>query len=442
MKRFISLALIIALCCLACVGCSNKQEEISIEETTKTNTTIEDNYSKAEDFFAEKKYVDAIRSYELCGDYLDAKNKIEQAQKEIEFVKSHSSTFFFDNSIGYINRNYEFEYVGNSSALNEIHMQDLAEIVASYSYIIGLHKDGTVQVFGNVQSDWFKKLGIEPKSLDYIDTVSNWTNIQKIAMDENDIVAGLKSDGTVVYTINPDLDTLAYTPNMSACENWRNIKDIAVAKSYGIWGLTSDNTLLVSKDDYAGDYNNIAGISVSSFAAYIQRNKVHTRGIFTTSPDNTAENKNIVQCSVGNHIIGLLYDDGHIKVWTSDKYTSIDEIDNVVSISACNEIITAYQADGTLNIIGDVQFESPNNNVKVIRKNFFEEKTVEPITPSAKKEPKIGMTKEEVLNSTWGSPKKKNISEYAWGTEEQWVYDNYQYIYFKNGIVTSIQRSE
>ncbi len=60
----------------------------------------------------------------------------------------------------------------------------------------------------------------------------------------------------------------------------------------------------------------------------------------------------------------------------------------------------------------------------------------------AKSEPTIGMTKEEVLNSTWGEPNKKNISEYEWGTEEQWVYYGNKCIYFEDGIVTAIQKSE
>ncbi len=57
-------------------------------------------------------------------------------------------------------------------------------------------------------------------------------------------------------------------------------------------------------------------------------------------------------------------------------------------------------------------------------------------------DPSIGMTASEVESSSWGKPEKKNITEYAWGTEEQWVYSNYRYVYLKNGIVTSIQRSE
>ena len=56
----------------------------------------------------------------------------------------------------------------------------------------------------------------------------------------------------------------------------------------------------------------------------------------------------------------------------------------------------------------------------------------------AEKEPQIGMTAEEVRKGKWGEPDKINKDTYAWGTTEQWVYDNRGYIHFENGIVTSI----
>lgn len=58
----------------------------------------------------------------------------------------------------------------------------------------------------------------------------------------------------------------------------------------------------------------------------------------------------------------------------------------------------------------------------------------------AKSEPKVGMTKTEVENCAWGSPDKKNIDTYSWGTKEQWVYRSKGYVYFKNGVVTSVSR--
>lgn len=54
-------------------------------------------------------------------------------------------------------------------------------------------------------------------------------------------------------------------------------------------------------------------------------------------------------------------------------------------------------------------------------------------------EPSIGMTKTEVENSTWGKPTKINKTTTSYGVHEQWCYSNYKYIYFENGVVTSIQ---
>ncbi len=57
----------------------------------------------------------------------------------------------------------------------------------------------------------------------------------------------------------------------------------------------------------------------------------------------------------------------------------------------------------------------------------------------------IGMNEDMVILS-WGSPKRKNKSTYSWGTWDQWVYeipyDGTKYLYFKNGILTSIQTTE
>lgn len=56
-----------------------------------------------------------------------------------------------------------------------------------------------------------------------------------------------------------------------------------------------------------------------------------------------------------------------------------------------------------------------------------------------KSEPKIGMTKDEVLNSKWGDPEDINKITTKYGTSEQWVYPDYKYIYFEDGKVTAIQ---
>ncbi|WP_287372291.1 hypothetical protein [Prosthecochloris sp.] len=49
----------------------------------------------------------------------------------------------------------------------------------------------------------------------------------------------------------------------------------------------------------------------------------------------------------------------------------------------------------------------------------------------------MGMTKKEAVLS-WGEPEKVNKSVGSWGVREQWVY-GYNYLYFKNGKLTSWQ---
>lgn len=50
----------------------------------------------------------------------------------------------------------------------------------------------------------------------------------------------------------------------------------------------------------------------------------------------------------------------------------------------------------------------------------------------------IGMTKKE-CEMSWGKPDDINKSSGVWGSDEQWVYGNSSYLYFRNGILNSIQ---
>lgn len=51
----------------------------------------------------------------------------------------------------------------------------------------------------------------------------------------------------------------------------------------------------------------------------------------------------------------------------------------------------------------------------------------------------IGMTKEQVLASSWGKPEKINTTTNRYGSHEQWVYGSGGYLYFDNDKLTSIQ---
>ena len=51
----------------------------------------------------------------------------------------------------------------------------------------------------------------------------------------------------------------------------------------------------------------------------------------------------------------------------------------------------------------------------------------------------IGMNQNEVIASSWGKPRSVNRTTYSSGTHEQWVYGSGNYLYFTNGILTTIQ---
>lgn len=88
---------------------------------------------------------------------------------------------------------------------------------------------------------------------------------------------------------------------------------------------------------------------------------------------------------------------------------------------ALEELLEGYKMKGS----------QTNNTV-------LEDETDDYLEDYNKEKPQIGMTADEVLQSTWGKPEDINKSTYAWGVEEQWCYSNYRYIFFEDGFVTSI----
>ncbi|RVT48395.1 hypothetical protein [Rubrivivax albus] len=51
----------------------------------------------------------------------------------------------------------------------------------------------------------------------------------------------------------------------------------------------------------------------------------------------------------------------------------------------------------------------------------------------------IGMTQQQVIESSWGRPESVNRTTTAHGVREQWVYGSGNYLYFEDGVLTAIQ---
>ncbi len=94
-----------------------------------------------------------------------------------------------------------------------------------------------------------------------------------------------------------------------------------------------------------------------------------------------------------------------------------------------------FESGKTLDLNYNKEKNTITDNIGTyIKQDFLSVEKIKKI-----KEPAINMTKDEVLNSTWGKPKEINKTTTRYGTSEQWCYSDYRYIYFENGIVTSIQ---
>jgi flagellar basal body rod protein FlgB len=51
----------------------------------------------------------------------------------------------------------------------------------------------------------------------------------------------------------------------------------------------------------------------------------------------------------------------------------------------------------------------------------------------------LGMTADEVKASSWGRPERVNRTTNSFGVREQWVYGGGGYLYFKDGVLRTIQ---
>lgn len=119
------------------------------------------------------------------------------------------------------------------------------------------------------------------------------------------------------------------------------------------------------------------------------------------------------------------------------SYTWDYDIPNLARIRIRNNITGNGVNNLWIDIIGQQTIElGTSKRAEGIKQRRLDEAAKKP------KEPRIGMTAEEVKKSTWGEPKSINKNTYEWGVHEQWVYSDYNYIYLEDGIVTAIQEHE
>lgn len=139
----------------------------------------------------------------------------------------------------------------------------------------------------------------------------------------------------------------------------------------------------------------------------------------------------------------IFYDNFKKIVTDKDMYSlSLDDSGNIILKRSKSSI--DYQLDFLEN--GQLKITDMRQDLEdyVKRERVYSKISDETAFPELSKEPYIGMPKEELEKSLWGTPKKVNTTTTAGGTTEQWIYDrpynNKAYVYVTNGIVTTIQK--
>lgn len=90
---------------------------------------------------------------------------------------------------------------------------------------------------------------------------------------------------------------------------------------------------------------------------------------------------------------------------------------------------------------GQIRLKNINNANAEKYEQYKQQVREQKLKLSKKPDAKIGMTTNQVLNNTnWGTPIRIRTTTNAKGISEQWVYDDYQYLYFDNDKLTTIQQ--
>lgn len=253
------------------------------------------------------------------------------------------------------------------------------------------------------------------------------------------------------HTEETDFSSEAYKKLYQALderiENVKNGNDdeklIAMLKD--IKDKNSSNQTIVNKYMKVNGYSNI-----NKANKYIQEQKyIEAYNLFgTVITDDKNTNKEIIdlatnkQNEIKEQMLQQVITQGQEKINNKD-YSSAQTLLGKYKDFGNQTIVDMYNnATNEVNRIEAEKKAQEEAERKAREKKEAEERAKKEAEEKARKKSKgvrIGMTKQDVLDSSWGKPNHINTTTTKYGVHEQWRYDGYNYLYFENGILTSIQ---
>lgn len=153
----------------------------------------------------------------------------------------------------------------------------------------------------------------------------------------------------------------------------------------------------------------------------------HFKNIFIDSSSAVQPNEEIL--SIYNKVVYAYFDS--IDEFNEDIFLRVQEKN--LTKETVTFLYSKFENDIVLS-----QKNNKNQQTEFAKKQE-ENREQREIEERSQQGVRIGMTKEEVLMSNWGEPKDINKTTNAYGTSEQWVYRNNNYLYFEDGILVTIQ---
>lgn len=226
----------------------------------------------------------------------------------------------------------------------------------------------------------------------------------------------------------------------------KNLVDKSRNVSYNEWDINTQLVfdtyikLLFVKDDEIYKYDSLGNIEEAWYSYYEPSNESFYHMRFTNFPKATNDYVEIERRDSNGKMSAHIYDtynsireNGTVEV-LPDTIDFIDISVSDIGVNGLNEIISSNKdfLDFLVKYRNDIYSD-------VVKKEMDAEAAIdEKKDKLSKMTPQIGMSSSDVIFTEWGYPDDINKDTYAWGTEEQWVYDGKGYVYFENGIVTSV----
>lgn len=247
---------------------------------------------------------------------------------------------------------------------------------------------------------------------DYIKVQSGW------AVNDSTDISSIISENAVNMTDDEKLDTA----NLYYEEAFF---DIAIDYLKTITNANDDTNELITKATLMQQYQGIYKSSLTKDGEYYV-----LKGWYLDNYNFNAYTSSGVSYSLDH--VGLEQYEGQYYLVSEDYDYNIEGALEVYALIETDD--KSAQALDLIYVGNDLDvlyIKDDTTTIEDLDKRYYGE--------ANKLEPSIGMTAEEVCNSTWGEPNKINKTTTEYGTSEQWVYGGGRYIYLDDGIVTAIQ---